>query len=146
MYFPFAQLPTHSRVWIYQADRSFTDAEEKIISNSLSDFCLQWAAHGVPLETSFTIQHKQFVVLSVNENATGASGCSIDGSVRILKELSQQLGIDFFSRTKIAFLIEGEIKLYSIHELPTLFKSSTLSGSSITFNNLVADKIGFEES
>ena len=146
MYTAFNQLPPDSRVWIYQADRAFSGSEEKTISDSLSEFCSQWAAHGVQLQTSFTIQHRQFIVLSVNEKAYGASGCSIDGSVRILKDLSQQLNIDFFNRTKIAFLIEGEIKLYSTQELPMLFKSGTLSSSSVTFNNLVADKITFEKS
>jgi len=145
MYVPFNQLPPDSRVWVYQADRSFSDAEEKIISDSLKDFCSQWAAHGTQLETSFVIMHNLFIVLSVNENAYGASGCSIDGSVRVLKELSQQFSIDFFNRTKIAFLIEGEIKLYSMHELALLFKSLTLSGSTITFNNLVPDKATFEK-
>ena len=145
MYIPFNQLPPDSRVWVYQADRSFSEAEEQTISNSLKDFCSQWAAHGTQLQTSFEIMHNQFIVLSVNENAYGASGCSIDGSVRVLKELSQQFNIDFFNRTKIAFLMEGEIKLYSMSELPMLFNSGMLSGSSITFNNLVADKSGFEK-
>ena len=138
-------MPPDSRVWIYQADRSFTEAEEKIISDSLQDFCSQWAAHGTQLETSFAIMHNQFIVLSVNENAYDASGCSIDGSVRVLKELSQQFNIDFFNRTKIAFLVEGEIKLYAMHELSTLFKSGKLLGSSISFNNLVPDKNSFEK-
>ncbi len=145
MYIPFDQLPPDSRVWIYQADRSFSEAEEKIISDSLKDFCSQWAAHGTQLETSFVIMHNLFLVLSVNENAYGASGCSIDGSVRVLKELSQQFNIDFFNRTKIAFLVEGEIKLFSMHELSLLFKSGTLSGHTITFNNLAPDKSTFEK-
>jgi hypothetical protein len=145
MYLPFDQLPSDSRVWIYQADRSFSEAEEKVISDSLQDFCSQWAAHGTQLETSFVIMHNQFIVLSVNENAYGASGCSIDGSVRVLKELSQQFNIDFFNRTKIAFLLEGEIKLYSMQELPALFNSGKLSGASVSFNNLVPDKSSFEK-
>lgn len=146
MYIPFNQLPPDSRIWIYQADRAFSSSEEKTISDSLGEFCSQWAAHGVQLQTSFTIQHGHFIVLSVNEKAYGASGCSIDGSVRVLKDLSQQLNIDFFNRTKIAFMIEGEIKVYSTQELAMLFKSGTLSGSSVTFNNLVSDKISFEKS
>src|SRR5258706_13881128 len=131
MYIAFEQLPPDSGVWIYQADRSFSEAEEKIIADSLKDFCSQWAAHGTQLETSFAVMHSQFIVLSVNENAYGASGCSIDGSVRVLKDLNQQFDIDFFNRTKIAFLIEGEVMLYSMHELPTLFKSNKLLGTSI---------------
>jgi hypothetical protein len=145
MYIPFNQLPLHSRVWIYQADRSFTESEEIAISDSLNSFCSQWAAHGIQLEASFLLIHNQFIVLSVNEKAHDASGCSIDGSVRVLKEISDQFKIDLFNRTKIAFLMEGEIKLYSIQELPMLFKSGLLSGSTITFNNLVADKKAFDK-
>lgn len=145
MYIPFDQLPPDSRVWIYQADRSFSEAEEEMISNSMKEFCSQWSAHGNPLETSFEVKHSQFIVLGVNENAAGASGCSIDGSVRVLKELAAALKIDFFDRTKVAFLREGEIKLYPVQELPMVFKSGILSGSSITFNNLAPDKNAFEK-
>ncbi|GHN00156.1 hypothetical protein WSM22_16450 [Cytophagales bacterium WSM2-2] len=146
MHIPFSQLPPDSRIWIYQADRPFSDAEEKIISENLKGFCSRWEAHGNPLQTSFAVEHKQFVVLSVNENTAGASGCSIDGSVRVLKELGQHLNIDFFNRAKVAFLIEDEVRLYSLPELQTLFKTETLNRSSTTFNNLVSDKSAFESS
>jgi hypothetical protein len=78
MYIPFNQLPPDSKIWIYQADRVFSDTEEKIIAERLKSFCSQWAAHGHPLQTSFKIEHNQFIVLSVDENTAGASGCSID--------------------------------------------------------------------
>ena len=144
MLIPFDQLPAHSRIWIYQADRPISSEEEKIISSVLSDFCKQWSAHGNPLTTSFKIELGHFIILSVDENTAGASGCSIDGSVRVLKELGQQLNINFFDRTKVAFLVEGEIKLFPLHELATLFKSSTLSAPSVTFNNLTPDKAHFD--
>jgi len=145
MYISFDQLPSDSRLWIYQAARPFTDAEEKIISDSLKAFCSDWSAHGNPLETSFIIKYNQFIILSVNENSAGASGCSIDGSVRVLKELSQLLSNDFFDRTKIAFSKGGEIRLYSIQELPKLFESGQLTSASETFDNLVPDKDSFEK-
>src|ERR1043165_661189 len=103
MYIPFEQLPPDARLWIYQAERRFTDDEEKIISASLREFCSQWSAHGNPLETSFLIKYNQFIILSVNENAADASGCSIDGSVRVLKELSKRFDNDLFNRTGVAF-------------------------------------------
>jgi hypothetical protein len=145
MHISFDQLPPDSRVWVYQAGRSLSQGEVEIVSDALKEFCSQWSAHGNPLETSFIIKHNQFIVLSVNENTAGASGCSIDGSVRVLKELSTQLKIDFFDRAKVAFLIEGEIKPYSLQELPMLFKSGALAATSITFNNLVPDKVSFEQ-
>jgi hypothetical protein len=143
MYISFEHLPFDSRVWIYQADRSLFEDEEKIVSAALMNFCEQWSAHGSQLETSFYIKYNRFIILSVNENAEGASGCSIDGSVRVLKELGSTIKIDFFNRTKIAFLVEGEVKIYSLSELPSLFKSGKLNASSLTFNNLVLDKNAF---
>ena len=145
MYIPFEQLPPDSRLWIYQATRPFTQEEEKTISDSLREFCGQWSAHGDALQTSFLVKHKQFIVLSVDENSAGASGCSIDGSVRVLKELSQRLNNDFFNRTKIAFWNDGEINLYSVQELPKLFESGALTASSQTFDNLVPNKGSFEK-
>jgi hypothetical protein len=64
--------------------------------------------------------------------------------MRVLKELSLHLNIDFFNRAKVAFLSNGEIHLHSLQELPMLFKSGALNRSSLTFNNLVADKSSFE--
>lgn len=145
MYIPFEQLPPDSRLWIYQADRSFSEAEEKVISDSLREFCGQWAAHGNPLQTSFLIKYNRFIILSVNENAADASGCSIDGSVRVLKELSQRFHNDVFNRTKVAFTNAGEIRLYPIKELSALFELGTLNAASVTFDNLVPDKESFDK-
>jgi hypothetical protein len=144
MFISFEKLPPDARIWIYQADRPFSTDEEKIISDSLMSFCLQWEAHGNPLQTSFKIEYDQFVILAVDESLAGASGCSIDGSVRILKELGNQLGIDFFDRSKIAFLENEKIQTYSINHLKSLFESGQLTSASHTFNNLVANKAEWE--
>src|SRR2546423_1026661 len=144
MYIPFEQLPSHSRVWIYQAGRSFSLVEEKIISESLKDFCSGWVAHGNPLQTSFKIEYNQFIILSVDESSAGASGCSIDGSVRTLKELENQLNINFFDRTKVAFLVDDKIQTYALSQLNSLFESGRLKATTPSFNNLVATKSEWE--
>jgi hypothetical protein len=144
MFIPFEKLPSYSRIWIYQSDRPFSAEEEKIISNSLMSFCSQWEAHGNPLQTSFKIEYHQFVILVVDESLAGASGCSIDGSVRVLKELGSQLAIDFFDRSKVAFLENGRISTYAVPQLKSLFESGRLTSSSQTFNNLVAIKAEWE--
>lgn len=144
MFIPFEKLPPYSRIWIYQSDRPSSVDEEKIISDSLMNFCSRWEAHGNPLQTSFKIEYHQFVVLAVDESSAGASGCSIDGSVRVLKELGRQLGIDFFDRTKVAFLEGDKIQSYSLSQLKSLFESGGLTSNSQTFNNLVASKAELE--
>ena len=136
MYIPFKELPPSARVWVYQADRSFSIADEKMIAQVLTDFCSRWEAHGQPLRASFKVEFHQFIILSVDENIAEASGCSIDGSVRTLKELGNQMLIDFFDRTKIAFMFGGKIEIYPLNELGSLFATGQLSSSTRTFNNL----------
>ncbi len=146
MYVPVEQMHPQSRAWIYQANRSFSPNEENIISNTLNEFCSQWSAHGNPLQTSFKIEHSRFIILLVDESSAGASGCSIDGSVRILKQLGDQHKIDFFDRTEIAFLVNEKIQVYPIKQLKSLFENSQLGASSQTFNNLVTTKAEWQQS
>lgn len=146
MFIPFDQLPAHSKIWVYQSNRKLDEGEEKIISSSLKTFCEQWAAHGQPLKTSFKIEHAHFLIIAVDEGFNNASGCSIDGSVRVLKELQAPLNVDFFDRTQTAFLIADEIQLYRNSEIRSLFSTSQLLPSTITFHNLVTTKADWETS
>lgn len=125
MYIPFDQLPTHSRIWVYQAARAFSSEEKELISTSLKQFCEGWNTHGNLMPTSFQILEEQFIVLGVDESSLGASGCSIDGSVRILRELEKQLEINLTDQGKVSFKkSEGQVTVY-----PSLgIKSKVLSG------------------
>src|SRR3954471_14253672 len=102
MYVPFESLSDNSRVWIYQANRRMSASEASSLDKLLQQFCGNWNAHGEPLKTSFRIEHDQFVVLCADEDYHAPSGCSIDSSVRILKEFQASAGVDFFDRTLVA--------------------------------------------
>ena len=140
MYLPFDSMPGHARLWVYQANRAFMPAEKKYLEEGLKDLCNQWAAHNIPLQTSFLIQWDQFVILTVDEQQNGASGCSIDNSVHYLRSLQQELGLDFFDRSQVAFLQKDSIHAYSLSGLKTLFENHTLTAETITFNNTVTSK------
>lgn len=136
MYVSIENMPEHSRLWIYQASRQLNEQEEGIIADALKIFCDQWAAHGSGLKTSFRIDHHRFVLLAVDEKAGDASGCSIDSSVRALKELEQKLDLDFFDRSEIAFWEHDEVVTHPLTKLKKLFAICRLSPESETFNTL----------
>ena len=102
MYLPFAQMPEYSRVWVYQAERKFDSKEEEIIRKKMEGFCEGWNTHGNRMPTSFEILDHQILVLAVDESQLGASGCSIDSSVRTLREIESQLGINLTDQGKIS--------------------------------------------
>jgi hypothetical protein len=145
MYVPFDEMDADARLWIYQGDRPFTDTEKAAIENNLVHLCQTWEAHGAALRTSFKLDYGQFIILAVDERTAGASGCSIDGSVRLLKDLQGRLGIDFFNRRQVAFLEGTVIRMYALAELKSLFESGILSPDSVTFNNALTTKADWEK-
>ncbi|MEO5601110.1 MAG: hypothetical protein ABIR06_09300 [Cyclobacteriaceae bacterium] len=145
MFVPFASLSPESRIWIYQADRQMTSAELGVMKSKLQEFTEGWVAHGVPLKTSFTIEFNQFIILAADEDHQSPSGCSIDGSVRVLKELEQLTGIRLFDRNLVAFKIDGKIILIPVDQLKLKFAEGALNASTLSFNNLVSSKGQFHE-
>ncbi|WP_111671550.1 hypothetical protein [Algoriphagus litoralis] len=102
MYLPFDQMPDYSRVWVYQADQKLSESDEKLIRNRMRSFCESWNTHGNLMPTSFEIVDEQILILAVDESNLGASGCSIDSSVRTLRELESQLNINLTDQGKIS--------------------------------------------
>jgi hypothetical protein len=143
MYTPFETLPDQARIWVYQADKRLSEKEVAEVSSAFQSFCESWEAHGQPLRTSHKLELQQFLILGMDEGFTNASGCSIDSSVRVLKMLQSQ-GINFLDPSKIAFLVNEEVQLCPRLELKALFANGALSGSTITFNNLVSTKADLE--
>ncbi|WP_018476445.1 hypothetical protein [Pontibacter roseus] len=137
MYIPFDQLPPHARLWIYQADRPLTKAEQSEIKPLLERFATEWSSHGTGLQASADLLHNQFLVLANNENATAASGCSIDSSVAFVRELEQRLGVSFFDRTRLAFLQDGEVKLVGMGELKEKVAAGEITENTLYFDTLV---------
>lgn len=137
MFVPFESLPAHSRIWVYQANRDLTAQESAVAARHLTAFCESWNAHQQPLRTSFTISHNRFVILAADEDYHLPSGCSIDSSVRALKNLGAELKVDFFDRANIPFVVEGRTTTFALPQLKELFASGVLHAGTPTFNTLV---------
>ena len=125
MYLSFDHMPDYSRVWVYQADHRFTETGEKLIRERMERFCEGWNTHGNLMPTSFEILENQILVLAVDESNLGASGCSIDSSVRTLRELENLLQINLTDQGKISLKkSSGELRV-----IPALgVKSRVTSG------------------
>ncbi|MDA0313783.1 MAG: hypothetical protein O2829_01170 [Bacteroidetes bacterium] len=114
MYQPFDQLPDSSRIWLYASTRRFSAADQEVIQKEMQDFCAGWATHGKEMPSSFEILHNQLLVLAVDESQLGASGCSIDSSVRALQALEQMLDLDLVNQGKVTFKNEeGVLRVVS---------------------------------
>ncbi len=89
---PFADLPRDSRVWLFGAAAPVDDVDETRLLAAVDAFLLTWAAHGHPLWCARDWRDERFLAVGVDDTREGASGCSIDGLFRILKQLEGGVG------------------------------------------------------
>lgn len=137
MYIAFDELPPHARLWIYQANRPFTEAEQAELAPLLKAFAADWSSHGKDLHASAVLLHDQFLVLANNESASSASGCSIDKSVNFVRELEGRFGVSFFDRTQLAFLKNDKVELVPMQELKNKVAGGEISENTLYFDTLV---------
>jgi len=140
MYLPFEEMPAAARIWVYQSDRELTNEEEKLVSEKLRSFCDQWNTHGSKMPTSFDIKYSKFIILSVDESQLGASGCSIDSSVKILRNIEETMGINLLNQGKVSFMTEDKVTTATLPELKNYIAAGTLELDTLIFNPLVDKK------
>lgn len=141
----FNTLPEESRVWIYQANRTFTDDEISEIEEKLNIFINNWTAHGSDLQSGYAIKYKRFIVIGLNQNLNKATGCSIDASVHFIQQLEKDYNVDLMDKMNVSYK-QGEYVAYkSLSDFRKMAKDRAVSKNTIVFNNLVANKAEFEE-
>lgn len=141
----FNTLPEESRVWIYQANRSFTEAEIGEIEEKLNVFLENWTAHGSDLNAGYLLKYKRFIIIGLNQNLNKATGCSIDASVRFIQELEQDYKVDLMDKMNVSYK-QGEYIAYkSLTDFKQMAKDKAVSKNTIVFNNLVANIADFNE-
>ncbi len=141
----FNTLPEESRVWIYQANRSFAENELNEIRAKLDTFIKQWTAHGSDLQAGYTIEYKRFIVIALNQNLNTATGCSIDASVHFIQQLENDYNVDLMDKMNVSYK-QGEFVAYkSLLDFKKMAKDRAISKNTIVFNNLVTNIAEFKE-
>lgn len=134
------EISENSRIWIYQSNRILNTQETNSIQDRLNQFTAQWQAHGHALAAKAEVIHDQFIVLSVDEHVAGATGCSIDKSVHLMKEIEGEFAIDLFDRFRIAYR-EGEaVKNCNRKEFEQLLLTGTINADTMVFNNMISTR------
>jgi hypothetical protein len=141
----FLTFPQQSRVWVYASDRMLNLEEITWLEEQLKNFTKGWTAHEIPLKAVGAVLHKHFVVLMVDENTHLISGCGIDKSVKLIKEVGEKLEINFFNRMAIQVANGDEIKVMDFQRLKMEIETQSISLDAKVFNNLVQTKEELEQ-
>lgn len=140
MFVKFQNLPNHSRIWIYQSNRKFNTQEVEFISEKAIKFIDQWTKHGSNLKGSYTLKYNQFLILAVDEGFNNVSGCSIDSSVRFVKELEKLLEVDMMNKMNISFKDGEHINSVKMTVFKEFVLAHKITSETIVFNNMITNK------
>lgn len=140
MFIPFNELPDSSRIWIYQANRSFSDFEVEEISQRTEAFITTWTAHGANLKASFEIKYKRFIVIALDQQLNVASGCSIDASVNFIQQLEMDYNVDLLDKMNVSYKQGDHIAYKNLIDFRKMAREKAVSPNTIVFNNLVNNK------
>lgn len=109
----------NAKVWIYMSDRNFTDDEVEQIQKRIDLFVHEWKSHGQGILAYGRLIYNQILIFIVDESKSTVSGCSIDSSVRFVKEISTFYKVDFFKRN-LTYIDDNAIKIKELEEVKNL--------------------------
>ena len=134
---PFDDMPEQARIWIFAADRPVTSDEQEVMLRETDAFLDGWVAHGVPLTNARELRYDRFLLVAVDETASGVSGCSIDAMVNNLKSLERQLALRLLDSGAVQFRSDDGIRRLARPEFASLVDSGDIGLHTTVFNNTV---------
>ena len=140
----FTDILPNSKIWIYQADRFFTNEEADYTQKKLDNFIENWQSHGQPVKATGKLLHNLFIVLAADEDYNAPGGCSIDSSVHFLKTLEQELRINLFNRSLLALFANEQISLVSLQKVKEAINTGLITKETLFFDNLVQNLSSFQ--
>jgi hypothetical protein len=130
-------LPDHARVWVFAAERPLGGSARDQLLADVDAFLDQWAAHGTPLTCGRELVHDRFLMIAVDEQAAGVSGCSIDALTRRLREHERRLGMALLDNGPVHYRADGGIARVSRAQFGALADAGTISPETVVFDNTV---------
>ena len=130
-------LPTNSRIWIYASLMDLSASQINDIENRVGLFLKEWNAHGKNLEGGFGILYNRFLVLAANESATQASGCSIDKSTGVFREIENQYQLGLLERGLVFFESNDEIKNIHFSQLEKVIEDGLMNDKTIVYDTTI---------
>lgn len=129
-----------NRVWTYTISRALSDEELQALRAAGNDFVKGWTAHDQQLTASFDIVGKRIVLVKVNEDVTGASGCSIDKLTRFIRQAEQQWQLELMNRLLVAYDNNNEINVVPSGRVRDLLNEGQLTPDTLVYNTAVANE------
>jgi len=137
-------MPDESRVWIFQSNRNLEQDELEFLKANLELFLADWAAHGKALFATYEFKYDRFLIVYLDEDQAGATGCSIDKLMSLISFFEEKLKLSFRDRMRVIYKLDETLVEVHLNDLKQLYSQSKIDDNTIVFNNLVQNKAAFK--
>jgi len=132
----FKDYSDESHLWAYGFAARLTAAQANTLRNELANFCENWKVHGKLLKGTFELFDDQFVLLATDGDI---SGCSIDSSVALFKNIKLSHGLDALDPNLMFYRGKRGIEAVSRIDFKTLVAEGEISDKTPVFNLSVSN-------
>lgn len=129
-----------NRVWAYIISNPLSELELQQLNDAGKTFVEHWTAHENKLSASFEIIENRIVLVKVDEEATGASGCSIDKLTRFIKANEIHFGIELMNRLLVAYQKNGKLEVVHSSKIKEMLHTGGISPDTLVYNTAVANQ------
>ena len=144
MWIEFELLPEDARIWIFTIQGELDDRSRAFLTNELKAFIQDWTSHQFSLKASAKISEDRFIILGLDQQQAGASGCSIDKLMRFIQKLELDTGLSLLLKNKIAVKREKGIELFHVHDIKQCIADGTFGTDDKYFDTMVDSKYALE--
>jgi hypothetical protein len=129
-----------NRAWAFIISKPLSDLQLSQVMEAGKRFVSSWTAHENKLAGSFEILYKRIIVVTVNEDVNGASGCSIDKLTRFIKETETAFAIELLNRLLVAYKNGNDVEVMHTSKIKALLADNTITENTIVLNTALANE------
>jgi len=141
----FDELSPNSKIWIFKGQRAFNKNEKEQCEKSLNEFMETWLSHGANVHGGFQFFEDQFLLIGAESEGGPPSGCSTDGLVHFIQDLSNRIGIDLMDNASIFFKDGDSFKRAEFQKISEFIQKGELKENTLVLNSQVTQKKDLNE-
>jgi len=132
----FKSFTDDARIWIYGFDRTLSEHEKIIADELLNKFVRDWKSHGSPVRAQYALTCNRFAILAVSAEDV-ISGCSIDSSIKIFKDLKEKLGVNALDVNLVFYRTGQEIRSTNRLEFQNMIDRGAIGQETMVFDTTI---------
>ena len=127
----FENFSDEANIWIFGFKNKLDKSKSEIVDSFVENFVAHWHSHRTPVQGAYKIIENQFVVLVAEDSV---SGCSIDNTFGVFKELKHNYDLDALNQGLIYFKRDKIIEVLERSDFQKLVDENKISADTTVYD------------